>query len=566
MSFFSALGSTIWRDYETNGVPSSGPHNILKSDMRAWMTTVEQSITVGGAAGDGATDDSAAINAAITALAAFGGGIAKLGPGTFYIPSGLVMGTPSTQNVTLQGSGRTATYLFTKADVNVVNVGVSGQCYIRDLSLFGKGSSPFPDSSTFATPVNDACVFNGAGGGIRDVQIFGGAHPLSVGSTAIDSVFFNVETREALGTTLPANTYVNGASWFYRCKWDQSPTAVANTTNAPIPAWSGTTGYVAGNSVTTGGYILTCQTGGTSGSSAPTLKNYGVNIVDGSVTWRLAGVAGMSGLYIDSLSGECHFDQVDLSATGGIYTNSFTMAGGAGSLIVFSNSVISSPCSITGGKLIAIHGSEMGGLVTVANAFTGEAAFLNNFNNASSGWGISIGTGCSLYSADNNSYGGGAGLTVSAGVPSKDRGGTAANTAAPAGMIGELISSTVPQGSHVSLSSGGTSNITSIVLSPGDWDVWGVVQFDGGATTTVTYIAGGIGTTSGSFNQLSAGFCQHTCAGQTAFNQAFNVNTCVISPFRVSIAVATTYYLMASAGFATSTCNGYGALNARRRR
>jgi len=34
-------GAEIWRDYETDGVPASGAHNITKADMRDWMADVE---------------------------------------------------------------------------------------------------------------------------------------------------------------------------------------------------------------------------------------------------------------------------------------------------------------------------------------------------------------------------------------------------------------------------------------------------------------------------------------------------------------------------------------------
>lgn len=37
----SPYGKTVWRDYETDGVPASGPHLPLKSDIRAWAASVE---------------------------------------------------------------------------------------------------------------------------------------------------------------------------------------------------------------------------------------------------------------------------------------------------------------------------------------------------------------------------------------------------------------------------------------------------------------------------------------------------------------------------------------------
>lgn len=40
-SFLTRLGSYIWRDYETDGVPSSGKHKPKKSDIRTWASEME---------------------------------------------------------------------------------------------------------------------------------------------------------------------------------------------------------------------------------------------------------------------------------------------------------------------------------------------------------------------------------------------------------------------------------------------------------------------------------------------------------------------------------------------
>jgi len=41
MSLFTKLGAEIWRAFDTDGVPSSGPRKVSKTDMRAWMLTLE---------------------------------------------------------------------------------------------------------------------------------------------------------------------------------------------------------------------------------------------------------------------------------------------------------------------------------------------------------------------------------------------------------------------------------------------------------------------------------------------------------------------------------------------
>src|SRR5690348_13475523 len=64
--------------------------------------------------------------------------------------------------------------------------------------------------------------------------------------------------------------------------------------------------------------------------------------------------------------------------------------------------------------------------------------------------------------------------------------GTATNDNAAAGQIGEVISSTVLIADKVPLANGTPKTITSIILTPGDWDVWGNVAWVSDTTTTAT--------------------------------------------------------------------------------
>lgn len=67
-------------------------------------------------------------------------------------------------------------------------------------------------------------------------------------------------------------------------------------------------------------------------------------------------------------------------------------------------------------------------------------------------------------------------------------------SSASAGNVGEFISSTITFASATSYSAGSTSNLTSIPLTAGDWDVFGNVGLSG---TTITALSIGFSTTTG---------------------------------------------------------------------
>jgi hypothetical protein len=135
--------------------------------------------------------------------------------------------------------------------------------------------------------------------------------------------------------------------------------------------------------------------------------------------------------------------------------------------------------------------------------------------------------------------------------------GTIAADNTQAGSIGEYITAT---SSAVSLTSGSTSNIVSISLTAGDWDVSGSFLYSAAAGTTTTFVSGGVSTTSVTFPSIplyiyldntfpTAAFC-----GQTVPTQRINVSS------------TTTVYLVGSATFAVSTATMIGYIRARRTR
>lgn len=143
--------------------------------------------------------------------------------------------------------------------------------------------------------------------------------------------------------------------------------------------------------------------------------------------------------------------------------------------------------------------------------------------------------------------------------------GTPTNDTAAAGNIGEYISSQVGSGSAVSLSTGTSADITSIILTPGDWDVWGNLTTAPAGTTTQSDIKGWINTVSATDPTPPNQGCYAEIQTSIAAGLSQTLSTGMM---RVSVPTGgpQTVYLSTTVAFATSTLSAYGFLGARRRR
>lgn len=137
--------------------------------------------------------------------------------------------------------------------------------------------------------------------------------------------------------------------------------------------------------------------------------------------------------------------------------------------------------------------------------------------------------------------------------------GTAIADNANTGSIGEYITAT---GTAVSMTTATPANVTSISLTAGDWDVWGNIEFDPTGTTVLNNAQCSIGVTSATL--------------ASAPNKSFSSNpsglgtgitlTQIPPMQRINVSATTTVFLVAQAGFNTSTLTTTGIIQARRRR
>lgn len=134
-------------------------------------------------------------------------------------------------------------------------------------------------------------------------------------------------------------------------------------------------------------------------------------------------------------------------------------------------------------------------------------------------------------------------------------------SSAAAGVVGELLSSSyVTTGA---LTSTVAVNVTSLALTAGDWDLWGISTSVPAGTTTTTFFTANINTTSGAVAVMSSSNPQMFSAAQPTAGLPISG---MLPMVRISISSTTTYYLNINCGFAVSTMTASGQIFARRRR
>ena len=141
--------------------------------------------------------------------------------------------------------------------------------------------------------------------------------------------------------------------------------------------------------------------------------------------------------------------------------------------------------------------------------------------------------------------------------------GTTTNDNAAAGMVGEFISATVLSGAAVAIATATPTNITSISLTPGDWDVSGFVSagYTGSAMTRL------LGWTSATSATLPVFPNNGGAGGHESLNgtSGIGLNT-LVGVQRFSLASTTTIYLTSYVAFSSGAAAVFGFIRARRMR
>lgn len=134
--------------------------------------------------------------------------------------------------------------------------------------------------------------------------------------------------------------------------------------------------------------------------------------------------------------------------------------------------------------------------------------------------------------------------------------GTQTNTTPPVGFIGQRSLGLRGAGAALSLTSNTPTDIISISLTPGIWNVVGIIVF--GSATTGTYLSASISLTSATEGTKGDNMI-------TSPSMPSTTGIAVVIPaYQITLSVTTTAYLVANIIYTVGTPNAYGRISATR--
>ncbi len=141
-----------------------------------------------------------------------------------------------------------------------------------------------------------------------------------------------------------------------------------------------------------------------------------------------------------------------------------------------------------------------------------------------------------------------------------DKLGTTTNDNAAAGHVGEYISSVIPVASPVTMASNAATDVTSISLTAGDWDITANVSYIGMGTTA---IGAYVWTSTTSATVVDQSLYTDIGLGAAAVLTTIGLNAPSV---RYSLSTPTTIYLTSYLANTSGTGSACGAIYARRAR
>lgn len=456
-----------------------------------------------------------------------------------FVPTGT---TPISGYVTqvLPGSNVTTTYTGSTPGTGVVTV---------NATVPVPGGNPnevqFNSSGTFAG--TNGMTWNGADL-INQQNINGNSTPLmgvfNISSGTLAAASIAATTNDNLYMTMTGQFYsgsllTNGPSGETGNLYTTGITTLAFGTNRIASAYIDTSQIFR--------FVRTLQQSNSLGGTDQVALFQNTNTVSSSAVAEM-GLANSTNNLL--------FDMTSTAFAGTRITN-----GVAGqSANIYTNAAV--PLAIGANSIAGITFNGTTGLATLVNGAvaTSQIPSDNSSKVATDGYVISVFASPPSFgsTAPNQVFG----TTISAtqGItPSQSFGiiGTTTNNNANTGSVGEFVTATVATGSALSTANNTPKTVTSISLTAGDWDVWGVVDWNLSGVTSTWWEA----SISGSTNTIGS---QDQFTSWNLGNAANNVQSIPTPVCRLSLSTTTTEFLVQNSAYSGGTVTVYGSIFARR--
>jgi len=387
-------------------------------------------------------------------------------------------------------------------------------------TVAGTANINLPTANTLATAHAISGLIAGTGTGISCAN----------GTTTYVIYGFNLAPISSYCTLVPG---YQGPTMF------MGPITSPSTTALTVD--SGTTGSA---NFGTGAYAKSVTIGNTTGATRITEQvgtlGYTLTTVGASpVTIAAANTTGAI-----AIGGTAETGTMTLGSSSG--TNTEIIAGG------------------TGITTLQIANAQVGGSVSIGAAMTTGTISIGGTGAQTGTIAIAPGTGAEAVTIATTATGVktvGIGNTVSG--SKVNIAGEIDGVAAGAGYIGQPLSSLIPSGSAVSLTTGTPANVTSVALTAGDWDVSGSVDYVA-STASIAVSAvweSGINTTTATLptDGTEVFYATPAVIATTSFKTSL-----VIPRKIINVSAGTTVYLVTEATFTAGTVTAYGSITARR--